>query len=157
MIENHEFSAALSPWVTKAKQGNLVAISLVTGVSRQTLHRWKRKGETITLERIREILAEKKDRDLVWGRTRGRPISTEKQRRLPGFSRKEKFKANKDLANAIVDLTEALASVRKMGGCPKNTLDRAVIALHALHAVVPLEIFQKDSTPSYPTKNGKNG
>ena len=142
----------------KAAQGNVQAISLLTGVTRQTLYRWKRQGETITLEKVQKLLSDKKDHAEVWGPRRGRPILIKSQRYLPGlFSKNEKMRARKDLSNAIADLNESIELARQRGATTKNQLISLRFVLPKLIEVIPPDLRTEIFTPVYPTKTGKNG
>ena len=55
--------------LNQAKKGNIQAISVIVGVSRQSIYRWKKEGMAVTLENVI-----RKQREMVGGR--GRPIGS---------------------------------------------------------------------------------
>ena len=142
----------------KALEGNIQAISLLTGINRQTLYRWKRRGENITLDEVKKLLIRKKDWAEIWGPSRGRPIVIQTQKHFAGLiPRKEKMKSKKDLTIAIADLIEAIAVVQKNQTMSENHVVSLKFILPKLIDMIPPDLRSEFLTPLYPTKTGKNG
>ena len=119
-----------------AAEGSISAIATLTGVSRQTLHRWQRAGRSVTLASVTNRL--KPSAGLNGNGPRGRPLGTFKQQRtLKGFARPgEAYKAGKTVHRALVDLSEALMEQIILGGMP--SLEDLLLLMNVLPSFLTL-------------------
>ena len=123
----------------QASNGSLGAIAALTGVSRQTLYRWKKGGMTITEATVQNRICNPST-GLNEEKPRGRRLKSAKPNAyLPGLTRADNLKARKQLDVAILDLAEAVALCE--AGKISETDPGIIMALSALKRAVPLSIW----------------
>lgn len=139
-----------------AKRGSLMAISELTGVSRQTLYRWKRAGMEITLQ---SVIHRKQNpqQGLNGEKQRGPKLGSRRTRHLPGFNKRDRLRAKKDFKMAIADLTESISHLMISGS--KNALQQEEYNLRlvtkGLTAILPPDFFLPIPTTFDPKKPKK--
>lgn len=124
-----------------AAEGSISAIATLTGVSRQTLHRWQRAGRSVTLASVTNRL--KPSVGLNGNGPRGRPLGAFKQQKdLKGFAKAgQAYKAGRTVHRALLDLSEALMEQIILGGMP-NLEDQLLLmnVLHSFFTLIPDEL-----------------
>lgn len=116
------------------EEGSILAISRLTGITRQTLYRWKRQGKNIDQERARH-LKEK--------RGPGRPITFSPD--LPGINQKKiQTAARKALAVATRDFIGAMFDWFKESpkGRPPTALDDLDTMMPIFFSTLPENVLR---------------
>ena len=115
--------------------GSIAAIARLTGVSRQTLHRWQRAGRSVSVD---SVIRAKESVGLNGNGPRGRPLGAFKQQKeLTGFANAgEAYKAGKTVHRALVDLSEALMDQIILGGMPN--LEDQILLMNMLPSFLTL-------------------
>jgi transcriptional regulator with XRE-family HTH domain len=93
--------------IEQAEAGSLQAVASLTGVSRQTLYRWRKDGMSISKAAVLQRISNP-NRGMNGEKARGRKLGDRDVTHLRGFKRKDKLQARKSVLVAVCDLREAL-------------------------------------------------